>query len=153
MRNCLVSVAYLLLAACGSGDDVSEAPDASSASPASSTSELASASAPACLVQGTERLWSARLRAVGTEPFWAADIEGRCVTYSHPGDRKGTRVWTRYANHAGGDTWSGSLAGRTFELRTRPDRSCSDGMSDKRYPIAVELTVGGELRRGCAEPT
>jgi uncharacterized membrane protein len=25
-------------------------------------------------------------------------------------------------------------------------------MSDKRYPLAVELIVGGERRSGCAEP-
>ena len=93
------------------------------------------------------------LRAVGTEPFWGARIEGRCVTYSHPDDQAGTRVWTRYApGPAGGGTWSGALGGRRFVLATRPAPGCSDGMSDRRYPIAVELLVGGERRSGCAEP-
>lgn len=106
----------------------------------------------ACLTQGSERLGVAPLRAVGTEPFWAARIEGRCVNYSHPEDPHGTRVWTRYTEAPGGGTWSGALGGQLFELRTRTEPGCSDGMSDKRYPLAVELTVHGERRRGCAEP-
>ncbi|HEX8641418.1 MAG TPA: hypothetical protein VF704_09720, partial [Allosphingosinicella sp.] len=71
----------------------------------------------ACMMQGSERLQVAPLRAVGTEPFWGARIEGRCVTYSHPDDQQGTRVWTRYSPGAGGGgTWSGALEGRRFEL-------------------------------------
>jgi uncharacterized membrane protein len=106
-----------------------------------------------CLVQDGERLSIAPLRAVGTEPFWGARIEGRCVTYSHPDDQQGTRVWTRYTERAGGGgTWSGALGGKPFVLTTRAQTGCSDGMSDKRYPIAVALTVGGEGRTGCAEP-
>lgn len=105
-----------------------------------------------CLMQGSERLRITPIRAIGTEPFWGAKIEGRCVTYSHPEDQAGTRVWTRYASGAGGGTWSGALGGQRFELRTRPQAGCSDGMSDKSYPIAVDLTVGGEQRTGCAEP-
>jgi len=107
----------------------------------------------ACMMQGTERLQGPRLRAIGTEPFWAATIEGRCVTYSHPEDQAGTRVWTRYSPTADGGTWTGALGGRAFELRTRRQPGCSDGMSDRDYPIAVELVVGGERRQGCAAPS
>jgi uncharacterized membrane protein len=107
----------------------------------------------ACLMQGKERLSVRPLRAVGTEPFWAARVEGRCVTYSHPEDQKGTRVWTRYTPGAnGGGTWVGALGGRPFELRVRAAPGCSDGMSDKNYPLAVDLLVAGERRQGCAEP-
>jgi uncharacterized membrane protein len=112
----------------------------------------AAASGP-CMTQGKEKLAVKPLRAVGTEPFWGARIEGRCVTYSHPDDQKGTRVWTRYTPGAGGGgTWSGNLRGKPFELRARPQAGCSDGMSDRRYPMAVDLVVGGEKRSGCAEP-
>ena len=102
-------------------------------------------------MQGSERLRNPRLRAVGTEPFWGARIEGRCVTYSHPDDQAGTRVWTRYSRAADGDSWSGALNGRPFVLRARAQPNCSDGMSDRRYPYAVDLLVGGEKRQGCAE--
>jgi uncharacterized membrane protein len=112
----------------------------------------ASAGAGACRMQGSERLQVAPLRAIGTEPFWGARIEGRCVTYSHPDDQAGTRIWTRYTPGPSGGTWSGALNGRRFELTTRAAPGCSDGMSDRRYPIAVDLLVGGERRRGCAAP-
>jgi uncharacterized membrane protein len=106
----------------------------------------------ACLIQGEQRLTNPALRALGTEPFWAARIEGRCVTYSHPEDQQGTRVWTRYTPGAGGGgTWTGALEDKPFVLTARPQAGCSDGMSDNRYPLAVDLTVGGEQRRGCAE--
>jgi uncharacterized membrane protein len=111
------------------------------------------APAGACAMQGSERLQVRPLRALGTEPFWNARIAGRCVTYSHPEDQAGTRVWTRYAAGAGGGgTWSGALDGRRFELRIRPQPGCSDGMSDRRYPLAAELFVNAERRTGCAEP-
>ena len=106
----------------------------------------------ACLIQDGQRLAVKPLRAVGTEPFWGARIAGRCVTYSHPEDQQGTRVWTRYAASSSGGTWTGMLNDRRFVLTTRSQPGCSDGMSDQSYPLAVELTVGGEQRRGCAEP-
>lgn len=106
-----------------------------------------------CLMQGSERLAVRPLRAIGTEPFWGARIEGRCVTYSHPEDQAGTRIWTRYtAAPGGGGTWAGALGGRRFELRIRAQPGCSDGMSDQRYPFAAELFVNGERRTGCAQP-
>lgn len=106
----------------------------------------------ACLQQDGQEIAADRLKAIGTEPFWAAEIEGRCVTYSTPEDQTGTRVWTHRDGIARRGIWSGQLDGRDFRLRTRPQARCSDGMSDKSYPIAVTLTVRGEQRSGCAEP-
>ena len=106
-----------------------------------------------CLMQGADGLQVAPIRAVGTEPFWGARVEGRCVTYSTPDDQQGVRVWARYSEAANGSgAWVGQLGGRKFEMRVRPQAGCSDGMSDKRYPMAVELAVNGEKRAGCAEP-
>jgi uncharacterized membrane protein len=105
-----------------------------------------------CLVQDGELLRMTPLKAIGTEPFWGARIEGRCVTYSTPEDQKGTRLWTRFNTEPQGGIWIGALGGKPFVLRTRPVVNCSDGMSDNRYQIAVDLTVNGEERRGCAQP-
>jgi len=105
-----------------------------------------------CLMQDDQKLSVQPLRAIGTEPFWAAQIEGRCVTYSHPEDQQGTRVWTRFTATPNGGVWTGALGGRQFELRTRAAPGCSDGMSDKSYPVAADLLVHGEQRKGCAEP-
>ena len=105
-----------------------------------------------CLIQDGKRLDNPPLKAVGTEPFWAARVKGRCVTYSHPENIDGTRVWTTYSpGPEGGGTWSGALGDKLFEMTVRPRPGCSDGMSDKRYPWEVELQVHGERRRGCAE--
>jgi uncharacterized membrane protein len=106
----------------------------------------------ACDTQDGEGLPWIRLRAVGTEPFWGAGVRGRCVTYSHPEDQAGTRVWTKFSGNAASGSWTGYYKGQAFSLRTRPQVDCSDGMSDRRYPIAVLLTVMGEERQGCAEP-
>lgn len=107
----------------------------------------------ACSMQDGKPVRVTPGRAVGTEPFWAARIDGRCVVYSHPEDQSGTRIWTRYVKKPNSESWSGSFDGRLFELKARAAPGCSDGMSDKRYPLAVELKVRGELRRGCAEPS
>ncbi|TFI59331.1 hypothetical protein E2493_05700 [Sphingomonas parva] len=122
------------------------APPAPAAAPARNP-----AAASPCLIQDGRQLDVAALRAVGTEPFWNARIEGRCVTYSHPEDQAGTRLWTRYERRGGGEIWTGALNGRRFVLRLRPAPGCSDGMSDRRYPLAAELEVSGERRSGCAE--
>ncbi|MFN3387802.1 MAG: hypothetical protein ACK40O_02655 [Allosphingosinicella sp.] len=134
------------------GDSAAPPPSENAAAPADPAPPASDAGA--CMMQDGERLRVAPLRAVGTEPFWAASIEGRCVTYSHPEDQAGTRVWTTYTPGpgGGGGTWEGALGGRRFVLAVRPQAGCSDGMSDRRYPYAVALTVAGEERSGCAAP-
>jgi len=91
------------------------------------------------------------LKAVGTEPFWAAEIQGRCVTYKTPENQQGTRIWSHVHSEADRRIWEGALGGRQFQLAVRPVPECSDGMSDRRYPLEAVLRVNGETRRGCAE--
>jgi uncharacterized membrane protein len=107
----------------------------------------------ACHTQDGRKIAPAQIEAIGTEPFWNARIDGRCVTYSTPDDQAGKRIWTHFAGKAEDGIWSGALDGRQFELRTRKALDCSDGMSDNRYPLEVTLRVGGETRQGCAEPS
>jgi uncharacterized membrane protein len=102
-----------------------------------------------CHVQDGRRLAIAPLRALGTEPFWGAIIDGRCVTYSTPDDPAGERVWTRVS--PSGDTFVGALGGRPFRLMISRGW-CSDGMSDREYPMRASLAVGAEERTGCALP-
>jgi uncharacterized membrane protein len=174
MRNALIIFAGLV-ASCGNptddnssvstpgapnlaeapADDVSLPSEPATTTPATepaSANTAAGASSP-CLVQGSKTLAAAPIRATGTEPFWSAQVEGRCVTYSTPENQAGVRVWTRYSEGgANSRHWLGQLNGSKFEMRVRPEPGCSDGMSDNRYPLAVELSVGGETRKGCARP-
>ena len=159
-------LAAILLADCGSGDPETEnaarEPDSSSNAQVSAQAADAPPSAPAkgetppklgaCRVQDGAAIPANGFRAVGTEPFWGARIEGRCVTYSHPDDQAGTRVWTRWSGKEGVGLWEGNLHGKPFILRLRAQPGCSDGMSDQRYPMSVSLTIGGEERQGCAVP-
>jgi uncharacterized membrane protein len=93
----------------------------------------------------------AAMRAVGTEPFWNARTDGRCVTYSTPEDQTGTRVWAKVETSGDRSVWTGALTGEPFVLAIRPSNDCSDGMSDKVYAYEAALAVRGEVRRGCAE--
>jgi uncharacterized membrane protein len=104
----------------------------------------------ACLSQDGEKLRITPVKVIGNEPFWSAQVEGRCVTYSTPEDQKGTRIWTRFNPGPDGGAWVGSLDGKLFKLVTRLRQGCSDGMSDRSYPLDAMLTVRGEERRGCA---
>jgi uncharacterized membrane protein len=106
----------------------------------------------ACRMQGGKEIPANRLKALGTEPFWSAVIDGRCVTYSTPENQAGTRLWTAFTGSRDAGQWAGFLGRDRFLLVTRPDPDCSDGMSDRTYPIAVTLTIGTEERRGCAAP-
>ena len=109
-------------------------------------------SAGACQMQDGEELKVQAVKALGTEPFWGARTEGRCVTYSTPEDQKGTRIWTHVDTGPQGPVWNGTLRGRQFQLYVKTSTGCSDGMSDKTYPLEAILRVDGETRRGCAEP-
>lgn len=105
-----------------------------------------------CRTQGGREIAANRLKATGTEPFWSAVTDGRCVTYITPENLKGIRIWTTFTGSRDSGQWSGFLGKDRFVLLTRPDPDCSDGMSDRTYPIAVTLTIGSEERRGCAAP-
>ena len=127
--------------------------DAASPTSGSTSAGPPSTQAPvnACRMQDGRAIPANALRAVGTEPFWGVRVDGRCVTYSHPDDQTGTRVWTQFSGTASAGNWTGALRGKPFVMRTRA-QGCSDGMSDMHYPITVTLAVGGEQRSGCAAP-
>ena len=103
-----------------------------------------------CLVQDGSPI-GGKLKAIGTEPFWSAEVEGRCIIYKTPEDQQGTRVWAKLHSEAEAQVWEGALGGRQFQLVVKPVASCSDGMSDRSYPLEAMLRVDGETRRGCAE--
>lgn len=104
------------------------------------------------MIQDGEELRVVPVKAIGTEPFWGVRVEGRCVTYSTPEDQKGTRIWTRFESGPNGPVWNGAFGGKRFQLYVQPRPNCSDGMSDKSYPLEARLIVQGEQRQGCAEP-
>lgn len=90
------------------------------------------------------------LRVLGTEPFWAVEITPTGLTYSgvdrpeqkaaNPGPiLQGTvAIWTTETD-----------AGDKLEV-TVMATDCSDGMSDRTYPLTAKVEIGGERLTGCA---
>ena len=167
MRTAGSIMCILLLSACGAPQAPSQEGNAASIPPEQTNSVFAEpvaneaetsqpneeAQAHPCITQDGKTV-THKLKALGTEPFWAAEVEGRCVTYKTPEDQAGTRVWTHVESGPQGPVWNGALRGRQFQLivKPAPPPGCSDGMSDKTYPMDAELRVDGEIRKGCAEP-
>lgn len=168
MRTHAALASFLMLAGCaGSEDGNSGAMNASAnaeeprfevpeepppaAPPVSNDTAPKAEAAGACNTQDGATVKLTKLRAVGTEPFWGARTEGRCVLYSTPEDQAGTRVWAKAETGSKGTVWTGALHGKPFVLTVKPEPGCSDGMSDKSYPMSATLKVNGETRNGCAE--
>jgi uncharacterized membrane protein len=90
------------------------------------------------------------LRALGTEPFWGVEIKADELVYSGV-DRPemkmanpGPRLQDGNAVIAARDT-----AGQAFTVTLRATE-CSDGMSDRVYPLEAEILYKGETLKGCA---
>jgi uncharacterized membrane protein len=90
------------------------------------------------------------LRALGTEPFWALDIDSGGLRFITPDDTSGIR-FPSIAPAVSADTvvWSGN-EGMAIDVRVWAEK-CSDGMSDREYPFASQVTVHGTTYRGCAD--
>jgi len=110
----------------------------------------ASALPNACQVQDGRAVPAETLQALGTEPFWGAAVEGRCVTWTTPEDPRGQRLWTRFEQSGRVQRWRGALGGNTFIMEITPQPGCSDGMSDNVYPLAATVVIGAQRLAGCA---
>ena len=85
---------------------------------------------------------------LGTEPFWSARIESSQLTYSTPDNFDGEVIEiTRFAGN-GGLGFSGTLQGAPLQVAVTPG-DCSDGMSDRTYPLTATLSVGEANLLGC----
>lgn len=89
------------------------------------------------------------IHLTGTEPFWGGQITGDQATYSTPENPDGTQFPVERFAGNNGIGFSGELDGESFDLTVTPG-DCSDGMSDRTYPYTTTLTIGSEMRRGCA---
>ncbi|MEQ7155987.1 COG3650 family protein [Brevundimonas aurifodinae] len=90
------------------------------------------------------------LRAIGTEPFWSVDITPEALAYSAV-DSSGMR-----ADNPGptvqGTTAVYAAAGEdgTALVVTLIATECSDGMSDRTYPLTARVEMGPQTLNGCA---
>lgn len=135
-RLALLSLPVLALAACSE--------PASAPEPIETTPEVR----PAML--GGVNL-SEPVRALGTEPFWSVEIGPDQMAY----DRAGVVTATRAA-HSGPQvqgtmaTWRANDGSMTVTLMAT---ECSDGMSDRTYPLTARVQIGQDTLNGCAAST
>lgn len=139
----------LVLAACSAQPTV--APTAASSDDAASAT--ASPAVPESVATETAKSSAVPIppsfRAIGTEPFWSASVEGRTLTWSSPEQAGDVVVPVIRTDGDGKATVSGMLEGRPLELVVR-FATCSDGMSDTVYPLSVTRRLGSDVHEGCA---
>lgn len=92
---------------------------------------------------------SETVRFTGTEPFWGGQVAGSSLVYKTPDNPDGTTITVERFAGRGGMSWSGTYQGKPFRLAVS-EGECSDGMSDRSYPLTATLAVAGEQRSGCA---
>jgi heat shock protein HslJ len=82
--------------------------------------------------------------ARGTEPFWALAIDGRTIKFEAPGRAPVTVPAPKPIHGFAGEIW------QTRRIRVNTvHKTCSDGMSDRRYRDTVTVTVDGRRYEGC----
>ena len=147
MRTLLAS-ALLALTACGKAPEPQAPATQAPAAPAQTTAEPA---APAA--EPSERPDAdlpPRLRAVGTEPFWSADITPDQITYATPENQGGDTFKVRRQPTPEGSVLIGQHDDANFVLAIARHQ-CSDGMSDRVYRWRAVLRRDGKSLHGCAE--
>ena len=130
----LTALAVLTLAACSPPAETPKEPDP--------------APQPSPVLAGVDL--TRPLRAVGTEPFWAVELTGSEMVYSgadRPEQRAPQGQPTMQGTMAIWEATTG--AGQPLKV-TLTATDCSDGMSDRTYPLTAMVKIGEETLMGCA---
>ncbi len=101
--------------------------------------------------EAAEDGYPAKLSAVGTEPFWSFSLDRGSFGYTTPDIPAPRTAMVARQGANGALVISGSFAGQPLKATIRRER-CSDGMSDRAYPMAVTLTIEGQTLAGCGQP-
>jgi uncharacterized membrane protein len=136
MRPLFAALAVLALAACSPA----EAPDQPDTPPA-----------PTPVLGGVDL--AGPLRALGTEPFWSVDLTGTEMVYTtpEPPEQRAPRPDPLIQGTTA--TWEAETADGTTLKVTLIATECSDGMSDRTYPLTAMVKVGDRDLTGCAAST
>ena len=90
------------------------------------------------------------LRAIGTEPFWGVEIRPGSIAYTaidHPGLTASNPGPTVQGTTA---VYAAAAADGTALVVTLIATECSDGMSDRVYPLTARVELGSQTLNGCA---
>ena len=93
------------------------------------------------------------VRVLGTEPFWGVDITPGRLSYSGVDRPEQTAPNPGPTVQGTTATWSATTsAGAPLEILLIATE-CSDGMSDRTYPLTARVQIAGETLNGCAIQT
>jgi uncharacterized membrane protein len=130
-------LALLLLAACQP-----QAPDGQPAA--------APADAPTLPAQPPATDFGEDMLAIGTEPFWSLTMRGTEFELLRP-DHPNVKLKAPGAEiRPGQGVWKATAEDGSAMTVTLRVGECSDGMSDRKYPMSAEVEFAGQTLHGCA---
>lgn len=92
----------------------------------------------------------APIRALGTEPFWHVDIEATGLVLTRIDQQPLTAPNKGFEIKGNVAHWASALPDQTPFKVTLTGADCSDGMSDRIYPLSAMIEVGTKTLTGCA---
>ncbi len=136
MRLIALAVSVLALSACSQAGEPAAAPPAAE---------------PATMLAGVDL--GRPVRALGTEPFWSVELTGTEMVYTSPEPPEHRAPQPEPVIQGTTATLeSRTTAGLTFSI-TLVATECSDGMSDRTYPLTAMVRIGETSLSGCAAST
>ncbi len=136
MRRLFAVLSVLVLAGCSPAEEPASSPEPP---------------LPAAVLGGVELAGS--VRAIGTEPFWSVDLTGTELIYTTPEAPEQRAPRPEPVVQGTTATWEAETADGTRLKVTLIATECSDGMSDRTYPLTAMVTVGDRALTGCAAST
>lgn len=90
------------------------------------------------------------LRVLGNEPFWHVDISPTTLNYQNADETRHVADNPGPALQGASAVWATQTkAGVPLKITLTPT-DCSDGMSDRIYPLSAEVELGATQLTGCA---
>jgi uncharacterized membrane protein len=93
------------------------------------------------------------VRLLGTEPFWSLDLTGSEIVYAGVDRPEQRGPQPKPVIQGTVATLETTTASGTPIAITLTETECSDGMSDRTYPLTALVEVGGETLMGCGAST
>lgn len=90
------------------------------------------------------------VRALGTEPSWSVELTGTEMVYAAPEPPELRAPQPRPVVQGTTATYETETADGTELKVTLVTTECSDGMSDRTYPLTAMVRIGGRDLTGCA---
>ena len=133
MRPLFAALAVLVLAACSPAEKPAPPPETPEPAPVFGGVDLAQP-----------------VRALGTEPFWSVELTGTEMVYTTPEPPEQRAPQPRPLVQGTTATWEAETADGTGFRVILVTTECSDGMSDRTYPLTALVKVGDRELTGCA---